>query len=473
MNPTTVIVPPADPPGNHPADGTPVRPTDERRVGGVKAGRNRAVDLYRAVAMFAVAIGHWLVMVAYRDGSGELVSGNALEFVPGFRIATWAFQVMPLFFVVGGFASAASLDSRGLGHSTDAAGRATWISGRLARLLPPVSALAAVWLVAIGAGYLTGLDALVNAGAIAAAIPLWFLANYVADVILAPHVLPLFRRSPGRVAAAGLGIFLTLEIVRVSGALQAYGPLQHLPHVNWILGWFLFQMAGFAWRDGLLPTGRDLVAWGIGFTAALTALVTIGPWPISMVNYPGLEHSPTHPPTIALLLFGAAQSAFALAMAPAITRFLERNTTAWTAVIAANSMAMTIYLWHMTAGVIVLATFDALGVLGGAAPGTAAWWLGKMPFVAAAMVVLAVVVPRLAGIERRALLTRRPDWTGSPTTLITAAVVVSTALKGWTTGSIIVIVPSLVLVVGLTTWLERELRRSRGREARRCRHTVR
>ncbi len=427
-------------------------------AGQAKVGRNRAVDLYRAVAMLAVALGHWLVMVAYRDEAGELIGGNALEFVPGFHIATWVFQVMPLFFVVGGFASAASLDSKGLGRTTSAAGRATWISGRLARLLPPVAALAAVWLVALAAGYLTGMSALVNAGAIAAAIPLWFLANYVADVILAPHVLPLFRRSPGRVAAIGLGLFGLLELLRVSGALHDLGPLHHLPHVNWILGWFLFQMAGFAWRDGLLPAGPTLVAWGTGFTAVLVALVSFGPWPVSMVNFPGLEHSPTHPPTIALLVFGAAQSSFALALAPTVTRFLERRARAWKAVVAANSMAMTIYLWHMTAGVVVLALFDLGGMLGSAAPGTGAWWLGKIPFVTAALIVLAMIVPRLSRIERRALLTRRPDWIGSPRTLITAAIVVSVALKGWTSGNMAVIVPSLILVVGFTKWLEATLR---------------
>ena len=429
-------------------------------------GRNRAVDLYRAVAMAAVALGHWLVMVAYRDETGGLVSGNALEFVPGFHVATWVFQVMPLFFVVGGFASAASLDSRGLGRRSDAAGRATWIAGRLARLLPPVAALAAVWLAAIGLGYLTGLSTLVNAGAVAAAIPLWFLANYVADVILAPHVLPLFRRSPVRVAAAGLGLFGLLELLRVTGALHQFGPLHHLPHVNWILGWFLFQMAGFAWRDGLLPTGRTLALWGVGLTVTLIGLVTLGPWPVAMVNFPGLEHSPTHPPTIALLVFGAAQSAFALSVAPTVTRLLERSATAWRAVIAANSMAMTVYLWHMTAGVVVLALFDAVNLLGGATPGTASWWLGKVPFVSGAVIVLALIVPRLSRIERRALLAKRPEWSGSPHLLIGVGVVVSIALKGWTTGSVAVIVPSLIATIGITTWLGRAHRPIHGGVAR-------
>lgn len=418
-----------------------------------KVGRNRAVDLYRAVAMLAVAFGHWLVMVAYRT-DGELIAGNALEFVPSFAYATWIFQVMPLFFVVGGFASAASLDSKGLGRRSSAGERADWISGRLGRLLPPVAALAAVWLVAIAAGYLTGASALVNAAAIAAAIPLWFLANYVADVVLAPHVLPLFRKAPGRTSAIALTLFGVLELLRVTEVLHPLGALEHLPHVNWILGWFLFQMAGFAWRDGLLPSGRALVGWGVGFATATAALVAFGPWPVSMVNFPGLAHSPTHPPTIALLLFGAAQGAVALAAAPAITRWLERAPKAWAAVVGANSVAMTMYLWHMTAGVVVLGLFDVLGFIGSDAPATLGWWLAKVPFVGVSMAVLGLIVPKLAKIEQKALLTQRSPWTGSPAALILTAVVVSTALKGWTSGNVSVIIPSLVVVLAVTAWIE-------------------
>ena len=74
-----------------------------------KSDRNRAVDFYRALAMLAVAFGHWLALVAVEDSAGELVGGNALEYVPALGWATWLLQVMPLFFVVGGFSSACLL----------------------------------------------------------------------------------------------------------------------------------------------------------------------------------------------------------------------------------------------------------------------------------------------------------------------------------------------------------------------------
>ena len=60
--------------------------------------------------MIVVAIGHWLGMVVVLD-HGELDGGNLLDFSPEYGWITWIGQVMPLFFFVGGFASATSLRS--------------------------------------------------------------------------------------------------------------------------------------------------------------------------------------------------------------------------------------------------------------------------------------------------------------------------------------------------------------------------
>ena len=104
-------------------------------AGAAKADRNRAIDLYRAIAMVAVAVGHWMAMNIAVDASGELIAGNALEAAPGMAIMTWLFQVMPLFFVVGGYSSAMSLDSftRAAAQEPGAVGNRPqdWIIGRL------------------------------------------------------------------------------------------------------------------------------------------------------------------------------------------------------------------------------------------------------------------------------------------------------------------------------------------------------
>lgn len=436
-------------------------------AGAVKAGRNRAVDFYRAVAMLAVAIGHWLVIVAYRDADGSIVAGNGLSFVPEFAYATWLFQVMPLFFMVGGYASAASLDSKGLGRPStggEADGKRssavhTWIAHRLARLLPPVSVLAGFWLVGLAVGFGLGVGPLVGAGAIAAAIPLWFLANYTADIVIAPYVLPWFRRSPVGTAATGAALFISFEMLNIfgPGLLDPIGLgwLTSAAHVNWIVGWFLFQILGFAWRDGLLPTGRQLAMTTAGLWAVAIAAVAIGPWPVSMVHFPGLSFSPTHPPSVALIMFGMAQSATAIALAPRITAWLEDNAQAWRAVVAANAMAMSVYLWHMTAGVLALAAFDLSGLLSTswftAAPATGAWWLAKVPFVMVSAAVLAVALPWLSRIERNALLSPKAEWPSrgpaSAIALLLGAVVTSIALKGWTGGNLGLLAACLPVVI--------------------------
>ena len=89
-----------------------------------RSDRNRAVDFYRAVAMMAVAIGHWAAIVIGLDASGEVFGGNALEYNVDLSWMSWVFQVMPLFFVVGGFSSAMSLDS----HNSNGGRPQDWIA---------------------------------------------------------------------------------------------------------------------------------------------------------------------------------------------------------------------------------------------------------------------------------------------------------------------------------------------------------
>ena len=49
-----------------------------------------------------VVLGHWLaVLVTWEDGT--VTGENALNVVPDLWPLTWVFQVMPLFFFVGGF----------------------------------------------------------------------------------------------------------------------------------------------------------------------------------------------------------------------------------------------------------------------------------------------------------------------------------------------------------------------------------
>jgi len=408
-----------------------------------KADRNRAIDLYRAIAMLAVAVGHWMAMDIAVDAGGDLVAGNALEAAPGMAIMTWFFQVMPLFFVVGGFSSAMSLDSFTSKATADNPARPQdWVIARLRRMLAPTMALAATWVVLIVGGFAIGQGNLIAIGATAAAIPLWFLANYTIDTAIAPYVLPMFRKHPVALPVAGIAIFGLLEAARFTG-------IPMLPQINWVLGWLLFQVAGFAWRDGLLPTGKAMAGLAAAFWIAAITAVTVGPWPTSMVHFAGIENSPTHPPSLALMLFGAAYSCTAIIAAPAVSRWLANRPRAWAGVVAANTVAMSVYLWHFTAAIATTAIFYTAGWLPTAAVGTFDWWLQKMPLMGASALILAAIVTKVMRIERDALLAPRTPWIGGQLSLLVLAGVLSTALKQWAHGDFAVAASCIGVVLVL------------------------
>ncbi len=399
--------------------------------------RNRAIDAYRAAAMVFVALGHWLVVAIAVGEDGSLVARNALEVAPRFAVLTWLFQVMPLFFAVGGFASAMSLDAHRRRSGTDG----DWVVQRLRRLVAPTVVLAVTWLALLVGGAAVGAGGLVAAGAVGAAIPLWFLANYTIDTALAPTMLTALRRRRGRTVALLAGSFLTIEALHLSG-------VPWVEHVNWVLGWLLFQMIGFLWRDGALPTGRRLGAWAGACWCAAISLVAFGPWPATMIHVSGIAFSPTHPPSVALVAFGAAQVATAIAFAPRLTRLLARNRRAWTAVVAANAVSMSVYLWHFTAAVGASAVLYAVGALPTAAIGSAAWWVQKLPVIGLALVLLVPIVACVGRFERRALLAERVRWDGTATTATSLALVVSASLKVWSLGNVGAVV---VGAVGIAT----------------------
>jgi hypothetical protein len=393
--------------------------------------RNRAVDFYRAAAMAVVALGHWLGMVVVID-EGELVGGNLLDFSPSYGWITWIGQVMPLFFFVGGFASATSLVSA----QRKGIRPADWTATRLRRMVAPAAALATFWAVALAIGAIVGGAGVVSMGAIGAAIPLWFLANYTIDTALAPFTFRWFRARPGLVVGALVALFGTAEVARFAGV-----PM--VPQLNWVIGWLGFQVAGFAWQQGRLPMGRALTALAAGFWGLALAAVNLGPWPAVMLHHGGLDHSPTHPPSTALILFGLAYSFTAAALAPTVTRWLEGSPRAWRATIAGNSVAMSVYLWHMTAAVFVAGVAYTAGKVPEVSPGTTSWWWTKPAFLVMNLVVLIPIVKRVAPIERAALVAGPTVWRGGTPSMLAVAALLSLVVKAWSSPHIGVLAAGL------------------------------
>jgi hypothetical protein len=130
--------------------------------------------------------------------------------------------------------------------------------------------------------------------------------------------------------------------------------------------------------------------------AGAAGLVAFGPYPLSMVGMPGERISNMAPPTFALLCHGMwLVGAVELLRRPA-ARLLERPRV-WRRVVVANGIAMTAFLWHLTAMLGVYAVLLAAGV-GLPAPGSGAWW-AQVPL---RMAVAAGVTAALVAVFRRA-----------------------------------------------------------------------
>ena len=399
---------------------------DRAAVLSVATTRNRAIDFYRAAAMGMVAVGHWLVVAFVANPDGSVEGLNALGEVPSLAVLTWIFQVMPLFFVIGGYANAASLDShwRRGGRSQD------WVATRLRRLTTPTAALAGTWLGLLALSPVLG--GMVGAAAVGAAIPLWFLANYTIDTAIAPYTITIMRRRPALTLLSVAASITLVDVMHIGG-------VPFFPYLNLVLVWIGFQMLGFAWRDGLLPTGRSLVTAVVAAWTTAISLVAFGPWPVTMVHAPGVAHSPTHPPSLALAAFGLAYSLTAIALAPSVSGWLERSPRAWLATAAANGRAMTIYLWHMTAAIAVAGVLHITGRLGSAPVGSSTWWAAKPLYIGLCIVVLAVIVTMAGRVEQRALLSGTRCWTGSNRSLWAVVALITVAVKVWVSGSALVV----------------------------------
>jgi hypothetical protein len=350
------------------------------------ADRDRWVDTMRVGSLLVVILGHWLMVVLTDDGQIT----NALALVPALQPVTWVLQVMPLFFLVGGVAHAHTLESLDRRRPPGPGRYAVFFHRRAWRLLRPTLAFLVVW-VALGvAAHLSGLtsrtdevgrlarDALVMVPQL-----LWFVGIYLGACAFAPLMRDLHRRWGLRVVAVLVALAVVVDVVRFNGGPELVGNL------NFALVWLALHQLGFAWRDGLLTTGRGWAMAVVGYGAMLLA-VTVGPYPTSMVGLPGEEVSNMAPPTAALLAQGIGICGLAVVLRPVMTGVLARARV-WAAVVVVSPFAMTAFLWHLTALMAVLVTARAVGVEQPAVA-SVGWWLTRpLLFALLALVTTALV----------------------------------------------------------------------------------
>ena len=352
--------------------------------------RNRYVDFLRALSILAVVVGHWLVAAPYIDASGEVVGGHLLGILPWSQWLTWGFQVMPVFFLVGGYSNGvswASTRAKG-GHYSD------WFASRIQRLINPVFPVLLVWATFAFAATQMGMAReTVRMAVFLALIPVWFLAVYLLVTALAPLTWKLWEKL-----GFGSVALLVAGAVAVDGLTLARG-VPYVNFANFIFVWVGIHQLGYAWQQGRLGPNKALALFLAGL-AVLVGLTIYGPYPIAMIGVPGAEITNSMPPTLALLALGMTQTGLVLALEPWGRKLLD-NLTVWTATVLMNGMIMTVYLWHLTSYVLVMVAAWLAGGIGlRVMPGTGEWWLSRPVWFALWIVALLPLIAIFARYER-------------------------------------------------------------------------
>ncbi len=356
--------------------------------------RNRYVDFLRAASITVVVLGHWTVAAAYLS-DGELILTDMLHIAPWTQWLTWALQVMPIFFIVGGYSNGISWESalRGRGYGF-------WLSTRLRRLISPIVPLLIGWAVLAMLAARTGVSPeRIALGSQAALIPTWFLAVYIMVVITAPATHWLWRRF-------GMTSFWMFALAALTVDTVAFtagtADLSGLRWLNYAFVWLGVHQVGYAWRDGKMGGRERALLWAAGGLGFLIFLVTVRSYPVSMITVPGEDVSNSRPPTFALFALGMFQAGLVLALERPVRQWLERLRP-WAATVLLNGTIMTLFLWHLTAMVLVLGLAHLLGDIGlHVLPGSSAWWASRPIWLVLYTVLLAIFVVVLGRFEQTA-----------------------------------------------------------------------
>ncbi len=385
------------------------------------ATRDRYVDFLRAVSIMAVVFGHWFIGIIHWE-RGIIRTTSAVGVTSWLWLGTWFLQVMPIFFFVGGFSNLTAYDSfRRRGESAWA-----FVRSRLVRLLKPSLVFLGLWIVIQVALHLSGTGApagitlfgdtkmlrgMLPPAATVPFGPLWFLAVYLIVVSIAPFTVWLHRR---------FGLWVPAVMVAVTIAVDVIGfglGLHGVRYVNVVFVLLLPHQIGHFYADGRLAAQPRRLFWamvavGLGGLVLMTNpwvwrafgdarfawFPEIGHYPKSLLGTDVEKISNAYPPTVCFMLGGIWAIGAVMLLRPMLTRWLE-GARAWKATIFTNTVIMTLFLWHMTAYLVVILALWPLG-LGQEQDSTARWWLERPLWELVPGLVLAGIVAAVGRFER-------------------------------------------------------------------------
>jgi peptidoglycan/LPS O-acetylase OafA/YrhL len=308
---------------------------------------------------------------------------NALAGHPIFAWATWGLQVMPLFFLLGGFSSI----SQWRRMRDDGATASDYIRLRVNRLARP-----AVLPIALVGATLTTLALIGFHAEVLQQVgfrigqPLWFLAVYLGCCAFVPLMTRLHERAP----LLTLGGLLLAAIA--FDALSAGLNLPLLRAFNFLFVWLFVQQLGFWAADGWFARRRRwmLLAGTVAAYGILTLLT-------SFVGYSKDMYENLNPPSVCILVLGVGQVFLISFLRPWLDRVA--NARVMVGANAVNRNSMTIYLWHVPVVVIIALTMLSIR-MAFPDPLSRDWWESRPLFLLAVGVALAPVVFLLARWEQ-------------------------------------------------------------------------
>ncbi|MBT8408567.1 MAG: acyltransferase [Alphaproteobacteria bacterium] len=352
------------------------------------AYRNRSADFFRAAAITIVVVGHWIVSVPrYVDGGLQFT--ELLVEQPSIQYVTWLVQVMPIFFLVGGYSNAASWASA----QSDSEKRQAWQFSRLKRLLMPITPLILVWTAfAAIAGMLEFDPDLIRLASRSALIPVWFLAVY----IMVSVAVPVSQAAWERFGLWSIAFLVCgAALIDYAGFGASHGWARW---INYAFVWLGMHQLGYWWHRGIETKLGPLVLLGLGLVSLYT-LIWVLDYPISMISVPDEEISNSRPPTFAMLAIGFIQAGVILLLTGRVAKWLEIPRP-WAVVILVSQRIMTVYLWHLTALLILVGVSILAGGLGlKMTPGSAEWWLTRPLWLGAMALVLLPLIAIFGSLE--------------------------------------------------------------------------
>jgi hypothetical protein len=343
--------------------------------------RDSAVDLVKAACLLVV-VGLHAMMAGVTVGQDGLTITNALAGHPIFAWTTWAVQVMPLFFLLGGFSSLTQW--RRMQASGATAG--DYIRQRVNRLARPALLPIALVGATLASLALTGIpgDVLKEVG-FKIGQPLWFLAVYLGCSGFIPLLARLHDRAPRTTLAVLLGTALLVDTISVTFHLPAVAAL------NLLFVWLFIQQLGFWYADGWFQRrSRWLLLGGTVASYAVLVLLTV------VIGYSKDMYENLNPPTTCILVLGIAQIFLVGFARPYLAR-LGSVPAVRLAASAVNRNSMTIYLWHVPV-VVVIAVTMLYSRMPMPEPLSPDWWQSRPLFLIAIAIAL---VPVVLIVDRR------------------------------------------------------------------------